>query len=301
MESGDLLLRKIRSAESLQGVVKNLKTMAAVSIGPYERAVVALSDYYRTVELALIACLRRYELPASANHDHKEAKPPLKQTGVIVFGSDQGMVGQFNDHLAEFVLQELQAMGGSKRVWPIGERIYVRLIGAGLEVERPAPTPDTVGGITPLIGRLLSAVEARRGADGLDRVLICHNRPKPGAGYEPICQQLLPLDAAWTSELQTRRWPARPLPQVRQQPQETFAAALREYLFVSLFRACAESLASENAARLASMQGAEENIDRLLDQLRTAYNQDRQESIDAELFEVLFGFEAILQPGNAVR
>ena len=31
-------------------------------------------------------------------------------------------------------------------------------------------------------------------------------------------------------------------------------ALIREYLFVSLFRACAESLASENASRLAAMQ-----------------------------------------------
>ena len=43
----------------------------------------------------------------------------------------------------------------------------------------------------------------------------------------------------------------------------TLRALIREYLFVSLFRACAESLASENASRLAAMQRADENIDEL--------------------------------------
>ena len=36
---------------------------------------------------------------------------------------------------------------------------------------------------------------------------------------------------------------------------------IREYLFVSLFRACAKSLASENASRLATMQRAEKNAE----------------------------------------
>jgi F0F1-type ATP synthase gamma subunit len=42
---------------------------------------------------------------------------------------------------------------------------------------------------------------------------------------------------------------------------------VREYLFISLFRACAESLASENASRLAAMERADKNINDLLEQL----------------------------------
>ena len=45
----------------------------------------------------------------------------------------------------------------------------------------------------------------------------------------------------------------------------TLRALIREYLFISLFRACAESLASENASRLAAMQRADKNIDELLE------------------------------------
>jgi F-type H+-transporting ATPase subunit gamma len=74
---------------------------------------------------------------------------------------------------------------------------------------------------------------------------------------------------------------------------ETLRALIREYLFVSLFRACAESLASENASRLAAMQRADKNINELLDNLKGEFYRVRQSGIDEELFEVISGFEAL--------
>jgi F-type H+-transporting ATPase subunit gamma len=73
----------------------------------------------------------------------------------------------------------------------------------------------------------------------------------------------------------------------------TLRALIREYLFISLFRACAESLASENASRLAAMQRADKNINDLLEQLHGTFHQLRQSGIDEELFDVISGFEAL--------
>ena len=75
--------------------------------------------------------------------------------------------------------------------------------------------------------------------------------------------------------------------------EQTLRALVREYLFVSLFRACAESLASENASRLAAMQRAEKNIDELLEDLNRTFHRLRQSGIDEELFDVVSGFEAL--------
>ena len=74
---------------------------------------------------------------------------------------------------------------------------------------------------------------------------------------------------------------------------QTLRAMVREYLFVSLFRACAESLASENASRLAAMQRAEKNINELHSSLMQRFHRLRQSGIDAELFDVISGFGAI--------
>jgi F-type H+-transporting ATPase subunit gamma len=68
---------------------------------------------------------------------------------------------------------------------------------------------------------------------------------------------------------------------------------IREYLFVSLFRSCAESLASENSSRLGAMQRAEKNINEILDLLRHQFHRLRQSTIDEELFDVISGFEAL--------
>jgi F-type H+-transporting ATPase subunit gamma len=75
--------------------------------------------------------------------------------------------------------------------------------------------------------------------------------------------------------------------------ERTLLALVREYLFVSLFRACAESLASENASRLAAMQRAEKNIDELQENLNRTFHRLRQSGIDEELFDVVSGFEAL--------
>jgi F-type H+-transporting ATPase subunit gamma len=73
----------------------------------------------------------------------------------------------------------------------------------------------------------------------------------------------------------------------------TLRALIREYLFISLFRACAESLASENASRLAAMERADKNIDELLETLHGTFHRIRQAGIDEELFDVISGFEAL--------
>ncbi|SPE20763.1 ATP synthase gamma chain (fragment) [Burkholderiales bacterium] len=70
-------------------------------------------------------------------------------------------------------------------------------------------------------------------------------------------------------------------------------ALIREYLFISLFGACAESLASENASRLAAMERADRNIDELLERLHRTFQRLRQTGIDEELFDVIAGFEAL--------
>jgi F-type H+-transporting ATPase subunit gamma len=68
--------------------------------------------------------------------------------------------------------------------------------------------------------------------------------------------------------LTRQRWPTAKLPEILSGPEATLTALVREYLFISLYKACAESLASENGSRLAAMQRAEKNIESLSAELR---------------------------------
>jgi F-type H+-transporting ATPase subunit gamma len=87
--------RKINSAGDLQSVVRTMKSLAASSISQYEQSVRALGDYYRIVELGLGVCFRGTGSTALMTEETKQKD--ASTIGAVVFGSDQGLVGQFND------------------------------------------------------------------------------------------------------------------------------------------------------------------------------------------------------------
>ena len=287
------LRRKIASAGELESVVRTMKAVAAASILQYENAVRSLDDYYRTVQLGLVACLRQGDPPAAT----RRAGP--RETGAIgavVFGSDQGLVGQFNDVMVDYVVSTLEKLPGKKTVWAVGERIQSRLADTELSSGKRFILPNSISAITPLLGQILLEMETQREKGEIAQVYLFHNRPQSGAIYTPVSQRLLPLDNAWRRDLTTLRWPTANLPEVMNDREKTLRSFVREYLFVSLFRACAESLASENASRLAAMQRAEKNIDELLEDLKRTFHRLRQSGIDEELFDVVSGFEALTEP-----
>jgi len=289
-DTTESLRRKISSAGDLQSVVRTMKALAASSIAQYEKSVRALADYYRTVELGLGACFRESE-PAAPMGERKEADAGA--IGAIVFGSDQGLVGKFNEVVADYTIKTLASLPGKPQVWAVGERVHARLADAGLPLIGLFAVPNSVKAITPLVGQIQIESEAHRAKGQYARVYVFHNRPLSGALYEPVSQRLLPLDAQWQRDLAKVRWPTGNLPEVMRGGAATLRALIREYLFISLFRACAESLASENASRLAAMQRADKNIDELLENLHRTFHRLRQSGIDEELFDVISGFEAL--------
>jgi len=273
-------------------VVRTMKAMAASSIGQYENAVRSLDDYYQTVQLGLSACFRQAQPPAASTRVMQEEAGAI---GAVVFGSDQGLVGQFNDVMVEFVVNRLENLPGKKIIWAVGDRIQSRLEGVDLVPGTRFVLPNSIGAITPLVGQILMEMEMQREQGAIGQVYLFHHRPKSRATYLPVSQKLLPLDDAWRRDLAAIAWPTRYLPEVINNGEGTLLALVREYIFVSLFRACAESLSSENASRLVAMQRAEKNIDELLEGLNQAFHRMRQETIDAELFDLVAGFEALAE------
>jgi F-type H+-transporting ATPase subunit gamma len=268
-----------------------MKAVAASSIGQYEESVRALGDYYRTVELGLGACFRESGLaPLIAERKRQTFAGAI---GAVVFGSDQGLVGQFNEVVADYAIKTLAALSAKPEVWAVGERVYARLKDARLPLVGLFTVPNSVKAITPLVGQILVESETRHGQGEVTELHLFYNRPSSGAVYAPVSQRLLPLDESWRRKLAELPWPTANLPEVMGGGTATLRALIREYLFVSLFRACAESLASENASRLAAMQRAEKNIDELLEKLNRTFHRLRQSGIDEELFDVVSGFEAL--------
>ena len=277
--------RKIEGAQQLEGVVRTMKAQAASSITQYENAVQSLKDYTHTIEVALGAYFRQVKPVVIV-------PPSSKAVVAIVFGSDQGLVGNFNDQLTEMVKSRLNAEEGEKVIWTVGERIYGHLNDIGFEISKTFSVPNSITSITTLIGQLLGEYVRYSPLQESAKILIFYNRSQAAAVYEPTSQQLLPLDTTWQRELAQKQWASNNLPELMDSHDNPLLNALiREYLFSSLYRACAESLASENASRLAAMQRAEKNIDSLLEHLQRISRTLRQSTIDEELFDVIAAFE----------
>ncbi|MGA3019444.1 MAG: F0F1 ATP synthase subunit gamma [Bryobacteraceae bacterium] len=290
------LRRKLGGAGDLQSVVRTMKAVAASSIGQYENSVSALADYYHAVELGLGACFRESG-PAPLMAEPK-GKTVAGAIGAVVFGSDQGLVGQFNDVVADYAVKTLAALPAKVEVWAVGERVHERLADAGLPLAGLFTVPNSVKAITPLVGQILVESETRQRHGEVTELHLFYNRRTSGAVYAPVSQRLLPLDEDWRRKLADLPWPKGSLPEVMGGGTATLRALVREYLFVSIFRACAESLASENASRLAAMQRADKNIDELLEDLNRTFHRLRQDGIDEELFDVVSGFEALSASGK---
>ena len=291
METIEELKRRIQSTEDLQSVVKTMKSLAAVKIRQFQQAVASLEDFNDTIKMALRIVLRSGPGLFIRERDSAEKD----RIGCVVFGSDQGMCGSLNDQVVGHAmahLEELETEPGKRVVLAVGERARSRLEERGQPVEATMAVPGGVEGITPRVRDLLQKILAWQ-ERGVDRVILFHSEPLSGASYRPRTVGLLPLDRAWIQRLQETPWPTRALPFFRDDPQALFSGLVREYLFAGLFRAFAQSLASENASRLASMQGAEKNIEEQLTELQNRFHQQRQMSITEELLDIVAGFEAL--------
>jgi len=291
METLESLQRRIRSAEDLRSIVGTMKTLAAVSIRQYERAVEALVEYNRTTDLGLQVVLAGWAQKQGRVKKHSEGR-----LGAVVLGSDQGMCGQFNDHVVRHAVESLDSMPidpGNRALAGVGVRAASRLEEAGQIVEDVYTLPGSALGITPLVQHLLLLIDGWRMERDVNQVYLYYNRSAKGIAYHPTTLRLLPISTEQLPREGINTWPSRSLPTFTMDRERLLAALIRQHLFVLLFRTIAESLASENASRLITMQMAEKNIDERLAAFYKGYHDLRQSTITSEILDIISGFEAL--------
>jgi F-type H+-transporting ATPase subunit gamma len=290
MQTAESLRRTIAVTEELQSVVKTMKALAGVNIRQCERAAHAVAEYNRSIEMGLQIALQRLRAPRTP------AQVAKGELGAIVFGSDQGMCGQLNDQVvthASRALRKLAFRHPEQRTIAVGVRAAGQLEGIGRLVEDSVAVPSSTAGIGAAVEQVLRKIEEWHFARGVEFVVLFYARPVSGAWYRVRGVRLLPVDEEWINSLKARPWPSKIVPTFTMQESRLFQVLIREYLFVSLFRAFAESLASENASRLASMQVAERNIEEHLHALTTESRQLRQTTITSELLDIISAYEAL--------
>jgi len=291
VQTSEALKRRIQSAQDLLGVVKTMKALAAVSIRQYQKAVESLGDYNLTVEMGLQIALRERRGGGAASE-----KAKVSRIGAIVFGSDQGLCGQLNNIIVAHANEEMDRIGVKKEnriVIAVGMRAADIMEDTGQRILEVLTNPGSTSGITPMVQDITVLLENWRFRRQIEHMYLFFNHYVSGATYRPKTVRLLPVDREWLKNLEMKKWPSKTLPMFTMDWEALFRSLIREYLFVSLYRAFAESLASENASRLAAMQSAEKNIEERLEDLFLQYHRQRQMTITEELLDIVAGFEAL--------
>lgn len=291
----EALQKHISSGEDLSSIVRTMKALAATSVRQYEKAAESLDDYYHTVELGLSVVLAgSFEMPAGPAAG-KNSLPLL-----LIFGSDHGLAGRFNEQIVvhglkkDWLEEKNDGVAGEpfeNNIFAIGEQVISRVKAEGIRPARVFNMPTSINAITPFVQLLLEGIEAWRSESGGEKVMLLYNRPLSGT-FRPLSEILLPVDLERLRNTRLK-WQSRSLPTFTMSEEQLLSALLRQYFFVSLYRACALSLAAENTSRLAAMQAAEKNINERLAGLRTAYQHERQAAITEELLDIISGFKAV--------
>jgi F-type H+-transporting ATPase subunit gamma len=288
METLEQLRHQLEAIDDLASIVRTMKALAAVNIRQYETAVHSLGHYFRTVELGLHVVLRELPAPRAPAHG-------AERVGAIVFGSDHGMCGRFNEEIAGHAAEWLADAAGAERprIIAVGARVAALLEARGLRPEQDMFVPASAARIGATVRQVLLALDEWQVSGRTERVYLFHNRSSAEGRYRPTRTRLLPVNLHRLHSLEGERWPSRSLPSYTMRRELLFARLLRQFFFVTIFRACAESLAAENAARLAAMQSAGRNLQERQQELLGEFRRLRQDAITAELLDVVSGYEAL--------
>jgi F-type H+-transporting ATPase subunit gamma len=211
--------------------------------------------------------------------------------GIIVIGSGQGMCGRFNESLLDFVTQRLDKLSYNvTHILGVGEYISGLLEMNGWDISHKINVPSSVEGINATVSEILLTLE-RWQSEQVHRSIIFHHRPQSNNSYTPRMHTLYPPDEQQFRPLKEKPWPTNNIPQYRMEPDKLLSALLHQFFFVSLYRAFAQSLASEHASRLVAMQTAEQKIDERIDHLTTQFRSQRQTAITAEVLDIIASWE----------
>jgi len=286
------LNQRTDTMRGIRSIVRTMKTMSAINALPYQQAAQAIEAYRATI--------------LTGFHGFVQCNGPLPVDGdahgmpiIIAFGSDHGLCGNYNEIVAEEVVRAAGSASGTTVIC-VGAQMEDALVGQGISPKTTLLPPATAEGLGRLSGRLIARLDQMREAGKTRQItvsLVFTRRVEHGQ-QRPVSQNLLPLDPAMTTGFAQDPWASRSLPQISLPPDVLLAALIRSYLFAEIFRAAAEAMVTENAARLARMQQAERSVDEQLEALTAEMRSVRQTEITTELLDVIIGFEALKGRGN---
>jgi F-type H+-transporting ATPase subunit gamma len=282
--------RHVSSMQELQRIVGAMRAIASMRVQEAVHALASVREYGDALEQGV-----REALAIAAEERVAAGDPPRPHGGrrvLVVFMSEHGFVGGFNERLIEAV---------SARIEPGDALMVVGSRGAALVAERRLAVISI--SIRAMATRLASVPEAVRRLQeslypGIAAAQIVHAgvifcRYRRTGSVDVAIRQLFPLEMPASRE-RTREVPLHNLAAA-----ELLERMTAEYILSQLTEAAIESLAAEKSARFAAMEAAHDNVGKRLQALRLDASRARQEEVTTELIDLITGEQAVSddQPG----
>jgi F-type H+-transporting ATPase subunit gamma len=269
-----------QAVETIHDIVGAMRAIAAGRIQGAQRAL-ASARQYRDVVLRGITALTvgRTEkmLPAAPSG------PPM----LVVMTSEQPLCGSFNQDVLAFAERRWQELrrAGPVHLVAVGQRGLRQMLARGLTPDEGEMAATSLHGLRDLVKRLAALADRRLAAGQLGALHVVFSRYQSVTEQVPTEECILPVDlrslARPSVEVSSREhYRYLPLPSL-------LAGLVSEYAFISLYRAAAESFASEQASRLVAMDGATRNTERTLHELTDLERRERQDTITRQVLELI--------------
>ncbi|MFH1672024.1 MAG: FoF1 ATP synthase subunit gamma [Pseudomonadota bacterium] len=275
--------KQLNGVRSLKDIVHSMRSLAAVNLYKTEKVLQSIRQYRLMIQGGLE--LANYLL--SAPGPKREDKSVLP-TAYLIFTSDQGLSGSFNEKIIDFV-QQYQLPSEEILYMVSGIRGRDLLQERKINVFLHTSAPNSIDGIKRAMRDLSDTLYLYYSEGRFGSLILFYNVYVSVGRFTPTAFSVLPLDVT-----QFKREEALPTrPHLYLTPEELLPLLIEEYLFIELYRGLAESLASENGSRLKSMDSAGKNIDKKIEELLQLYRISRQEEITSEMLEIISGAEAL--------
>lgn len=215
----------------------------------------------------------------------------VQKAAVIVYGSDDGLCGAYNINIFKGLLQKIDQLrrehpGASITVIPVGEKIAKPVNSLdNVTVEVPEGVNSKMPGET--VTEFTKTMRDRFMAGEYDLVEVLYMKYKSRSRQTLTMDQLFPVSQdALTGDA---RADENQLYIFEPDPNSIFNEVLPMFVMSTMQEITIENRASEQAARVMAMQTANDNAQKLRDELQLEYNKLRQQGITAELLDLVGG------------
>lgn len=280
----------VASSEKITGAMKMISSAKMHKSEGMLRRLKPYRECVRTIIASLLSSDAPVSSPLITSRQH------VKRVAIVVFGSDDGLCGAYNVNIFKGLLAHIAELRQQH-----GENVDIDIYAVGKKMVKAVSKIAGSDSHINVVGSL--AVDSRSdgeivkafGADLTERFLseeidcvelmfmhwLTLGRQRIG------CDTFLPVSI---EELTGGAQHASGRPYLFEPDAATlFATVLPMHLLAQLQGAFAENRASEQAARVMAMQSANDNAQKLLEQLQLEYNKLRQQGITNELLDIVGG------------